>query len=104
MNRDETNRRLELLRKRIRNGKFHVAPHLREGFEASLGKIRVAPDGLVDEATVDGRIRSTLLLIAYQADRDGWKDRNSLPRCDLLDLLRAVLWAEGTTRDALPLR
>ena len=69
---------MELLRKRIRNGKFHVAPHLREGFEASLGKIRVAPDGLVDEATVDGRIRSTLLLIAYQADRDEWKDLVSL--------------------------
>lgn len=78
MNREETTRRLELLRKRIRDGKFHVAPHLRDGFEMSLRRIRTAPDGLVDETTVDGRIRSTLLLIAYQADREEWKDLVSL--------------------------
>lgn len=78
MDRDETTRRLELLRKSIRDGKFHVAPHLRDGFEASLRRIRIASDGLVDETTVDGRIRSTLLLIAYQADREEWKDLMSL--------------------------
>lgn len=42
--------------------------------------------------------------ISPESIRNGWKDRKSLPRCDLLDLLRAVLSAEGTTRDALPLR
>ncbi|MCA3082627.1 MAG: hypothetical protein ING36_05500 [Burkholderiales bacterium] len=78
MDREETTRRLELLLKRIRDGKFHVAPHLRDGFEMSLRRIRTAPDGLVDETTVDGRIRSTLLLIAYQADREEWKDLVSL--------------------------
>jgi hypothetical protein len=78
MDRAETTRRLELLRKRIQDGKFHVAPHLREGFETSLLKIRTSADGLVDEATVDGRIRSTLLLIAYHADREEWKDLVSL--------------------------
>ncbi|WP_114973344.1 hypothetical protein [Rhodoferax ferrireducens] len=78
MDRAETTRRLELLRKRIHDGKFHVAPHLREGFETSLQRIRTAADGLVDETTVDGRIRSTLLMIAYQSDREEWKDLVSL--------------------------
>lgn len=78
MDREETTRRLELLRKRIRDGKFHVALHLRDGFEVSLSRIRTAPDGLVDETTVDGQIRSTLLLLAYQADREEWKDLVSL--------------------------
>lgn len=78
MDREDTTRRLELLRKRIRDGKFHIAPHLRDGFEMSLHRIRTAPVGLVDETTVDGRIRSTLLLIAYQADREEWKDLVSL--------------------------
>ena len=78
MDRAETTRRIELLRKRIQDGKFHVASHLREGFESSLLKIRTSADGLVDETTVDGRIRSTLLMIAYQADRDEWKDLVSL--------------------------
>ena len=78
MDRAETTRRLELLRKRIRDGKFHVAPHLRDGFEMSLRRIRTAPDGLIDETTVDGQIRSTLLLITYQADREEWKDLVSL--------------------------
>ena len=78
MDREETTRRLELLRERIQENKFHVAPHLREGFETSLRRIRMAPDGLVDETTVDGRIRSTLLMIAYHADREEWKDLVSL--------------------------
>lgn len=78
MNRQDTTRRLELLRKRIRQGKFHIAPHLRDGFEASLGRIRTAPDGLVEEATVDGRIRALLLAVAYQEDREEWKDLVSL--------------------------
>jgi hypothetical protein len=78
MNREETTRRLELLRKRIQEKQFHVAPHLIIGFETSLAKIRMAPDGFVDETTVDGRIRSTLLLIAYHAEREEWKDFVSL--------------------------
>jgi len=78
MDRVETTRRLELLRKHIQDGKFHVAPHLRESVETSLVKIRTSADGLVDETTVDSRIRSTLLLIAYQADREEWKDLVSL--------------------------
>jgi len=78
MDREETTCRLELLRKRIQENKFHVAPHLREGFETSLRRIRMASDGLVDETTVDGRIRSTLFMIAYHADREEWKDLVSL--------------------------
>jgi hypothetical protein len=78
MGRAETTRRLELLRKLIQEGKFHVASHLRESFETSVKRIRNSADGLVDETTIDGRIRSTLLLIAHHADREEWKDLVSL--------------------------
>ena len=35
---------------------------------------------------------------------NAWKDRKSLTRCGLFDLLRAVLLADGAVRDTLPLR
>lgn len=80
MDRKELHRRLELLRSKMKNGKFHVAAHLADDFQQSLSKIRLSSDGLVDESTVDGRIRSTLIFIAYQADRDEWKEAVSLQK------------------------
>ncbi|MBT8419360.1 MAG: hypothetical protein KJO08_00705, partial [Gammaproteobacteria bacterium] len=79
MEREELHRRIELLKKRIEEGKFHVAPHLVDNFKKSLSKVRLAADGMVDPDTVDSRIRALLLTIAYQADREEWKEAVSLP-------------------------
>jgi hypothetical protein len=78
MEREELHRRIELLRERIEQGKFHVAPHLAEDFRKSLNKVRVAADGLVDPDTVDGQIRSTLNAVAFFAEREEWKEAVSL--------------------------
>lgn len=80
MDRQETTRRLQLLQAQIAKGTFHIAPHLRDDFERSLGRIRFAPDGFVDETTLDGKIRSTLLAVAYYADREEWKSTVSLKK------------------------
>lgn len=79
MEREELHRRVELLRKRLEEGKFKIAPHLVDDFETSLLKVKIASDGMVDPDTVDGRIRSILNFIAYHADREEWKEVVSLP-------------------------
>lgn len=76
--RKELHRRLELLRSKMKDGKLHITPHLADDFQRSLSKIRISDDGLVDESTVDSRIRTTLIFIAYQADREEWKEAISL--------------------------
>lgn len=78
MDRQETTRRLHLLKSQIAKGKFQVAQHLRDDFERSFSRIAFAADGLVDETTLDGIIRTTLLAVAYHADREEWKDAVSL--------------------------
>jgi len=78
MEREELHRRVELLKTKLNEGKLHIAPHLVDGFEASIRKIRLAADGLVDPDSVDSRIRALLTFIAFQADRDEWKDIVSL--------------------------
>lgn len=78
MDRKETTRRFQLLQSQIAKGKFHVAPHLRDDFERSFARVAIAPDGLIDESTLDGRIRSSLLAVAYMADREEWKEAVSL--------------------------
>ena len=78
MERQELHRRIELLRKRLEEGKLKVASHLADNFEKSLSKVRIAADGIVIPETVDGRIRSILSFITYQADREEWKDVVSL--------------------------
>lgn len=78
MDRQEVTRRFQLLQSQIAKGKFHVAPHLRDDFEHSFARVAFAADGLIDETTLDGRIRSTLLVVAYMSDREEWKDAVSL--------------------------
>lgn len=78
MEREELHRRIELLQAKLNEGKFHIAAHLADDFKKSLLKVRIAADGLVDPTTVDSRIRSLLTFIAYQADRDEWKEAVSL--------------------------
>lgn len=78
MDRQETTRRFQLLQSQIAKGKFHVAPHLRDDFERSFARVAFATDGLIDESTLDGRVRTTLLAVAYMADREEWKEAVSL--------------------------
>lgn len=78
MEREELHRRVALLKAKLKEGKLHIASHLAHDFEKSILKVCLAPDGLVDPETVDGRIRSLLTSIAYQADRDEWKEVVSL--------------------------
>lgn len=78
MDRQEATNRFKVLQAKIDQDKFHVAPHLRRDFEESLARVKFLSDGLIDESTVDGRIRSTLVAIAYQVERQEWKEAVSL--------------------------
>jgi len=78
MERKELHRRVELLRAKLQEGKLHIAPHLANDFRSSFNRIRISADGLVDEDSVDSRIRALLTFIAYQADREEWKEVVSL--------------------------
>ena len=78
MEREELHRRIELLNKRLQEGKLKVEAHIEDDFERSLLKVKIAADGMVDPDTVDGRIRALLTLIAYHADREEWKEVVSL--------------------------
>ncbi len=78
MEREELHRRVELLKEKLEAGNIKIAEHLADDFEESLLKVRLAPDGMVDPETVDVRIRSFLTFIAYQSDREEWKEAISL--------------------------
>ncbi|MEW8053505.1 MAG: hypothetical protein AB2809_24400 [Candidatus Thiodiazotropha sp.] len=78
MEREELHRRIELLRKRLEEGNLKVASHHANDSKKSLLQVRVATDGMVIPETVDGRIRSILSFIAYQSDREEWKEVVSL--------------------------
>lgn len=55
-----------------------MALHLRDDFERSLASVEFASDGLVDETSLDGRVRNILAVAAYFADREEWKSIVSL--------------------------
>lgn len=78
MDRQEITRRLQLLKEQQAKGKVHVALHLRDDFERSLSRVKFASDGLVDETSLDGRVRSFLAAVACFADREEWKGIVSL--------------------------
>ena len=78
MEREELHRRIELLKKQLKEGKIGVAPHLIDGVRRSMDKIRNLPDGMVDPKTVDGIIRSMCMAVAMQNDRQEWKEIVSL--------------------------
>lgn len=78
MEREELHRRVNLLQEKLKEGKIKFAPHLVDGFWESMKRVRILPDGMVDPDTVDGRIRSLCLAIAYENDRQEWKDTVSL--------------------------
>lgn len=70
--------RVFLLREQMTAGKVHVAAHLVDGFQSSLEAIRLRPDGKVDPATVDGRIRAFTLAIVAMRQREEAKKAASL--------------------------
>lgn len=78
MEREELHRRIILLQEKIKEGKIKFASHLIDGFRKSMERVRILPDGMVDPDSVDGRIRSMCLLIAYEHDRKEWKEAVSL--------------------------
>ena len=78
MDRQEITRRLHLLKEQMAKGKVHVAQHLRDDLDRSLARVTFAADGLVDETSLDGRVRSLLPAVAYFADREEWKSIVSL--------------------------
>lgn len=78
MEREELHRRIELLQKKLKDGKIKFAPHLIDGFWESMKRVKILPDGMVDPETVDGRVRSLCMFIAYENDRQEWKDAVSL--------------------------
>ncbi|MEJ1296119.1 MAG: hypothetical protein RPU63_01340 [Candidatus Sedimenticola sp. (ex Thyasira tokunagai)] len=78
MEREELHRRVELLQEKLKEGKIKFAPHLIDGFWESMEKVKILPDGMIDPETVDGRIRSLCMFIAYENNRQEWKDAVSL--------------------------
>jgi hypothetical protein len=78
MEREELHRRIELLKEKLKEGKISFAPHLIDGFWESMSKVRVLSDGMIDPETVDSRVRSLCTFIAYDNDRQEWKDAVSL--------------------------
>ncbi|MBB6367399.1 hypothetical protein FHR56_002564 [Xanthomonas sacchari] len=84
--------RVFLLRQKLEEGKVHIADHLIEGFRASYEAIRLRGDGLVDPATVDGRIRSSTLAIRYFQYRNEAKD--AISTGDIQDAYFRMLYVQ----------
>ncbi|WP_416311236.1 hypothetical protein [Pseudomonas sp. W03] len=76
--------RVFVMREKIESGKMKFAPHLIDGFRQSFEAIRLRPDGLVDPATVDGRIRSATLAVKAIAYREEAKESVSLHKIQSL--------------------
>lgn len=70
--------RVFLLRENLESGKMFFAPHLVDDFKRSYEAIRLAPDGTVDPATVDGRIRASTLALIVMRQREEAKREVSL--------------------------
>lgn len=78
MEREELHRRVELLQEKLKDGKMKFAPHLVDEFRQSMGNVKMLPDGMIDPRTVDGRIRSLCIALAYENDRKECKEAVSL--------------------------
>jgi hypothetical protein len=72
--------RVFLIIEKLDTGKLKIATHLVDGFRASLELIRLQPDGRVDPATVDGRIKAMSLAIMGMNQREDAKKAISLAK------------------------
>lgn len=75
---EELRRSLKVLRKSFDEGKIVIAEHLADDLEKSLLNVRAGPDGEIDLATVDARVRSMARMTAYFDARDQTKAAASL--------------------------
>jgi hypothetical protein len=78
MEREELHRRILLLKEYLDTGKLRLMASVSDSIGASLLKVRIADDGLVEPGTVDARIRALLLLVAGIHDREQAKTAMSL--------------------------
>ncbi|MFE0758762.1 hypothetical protein ACFW16_32695 [Inquilinus sp. NPDC058860] len=78
VNDEELRWRLEVLKAQFEAGKIFIASHLADDLQRSLSAIRYGPDGRIDLATVDGRIRSLTLVAAAMHEREEAKKAASL--------------------------
>ncbi|KHK54959.1 hypothetical protein PI87_14455 [Ralstonia sp. A12] len=62
--------RIFLMKTKLEAGKMHFAAHLVDGFKQSWEAIRLRPDGLVDPASVDGRIRAAAMAVRAMKYRE----------------------------------
>lgn len=67
--------RVFLIKSQLEAGKLKIADHLIDGFKESFNKIRLRPDGKVDPATVDGRIRAMGAAVNHFFERDEIKKK-----------------------------
>lgn len=70
--------RLDVLRKKLNDGKIKIAPHLVDGFQNSIANIQYSENGDILLDTVDSRIRSMALMISHFDERDKLKKQFSL--------------------------
>lgn len=78
MEREELHRRIELLQQMFKEGKIKIPHHLSNDFMKSINNVKILHDGMIDPDTVDGTVRSLCMLVAYEQDRQEWKDAISL--------------------------
>ncbi len=78
MDREELHRRVMLFDEYLRAGKLRFMDNVADAIAASLTRVRIAEDGLVDPGTVDARVRSLLLAVAHFHSRDQAKSAVSL--------------------------
>lgn len=70
--------RVFLIKSQLEAGKLKIAGHLIDGFKESFNKIRLRPDGKVDPATVDGRIRAMGAAVNHFFERDEIKKKYNI--------------------------
>lgn len=92
---DELQRRLQILKAKLEEGKIAIAEHLRQDMEESLSKVRYGSDGRVDLSSVDGRIRSMAMAVAMMKDRDDTKSAASLSEIQAAFFERITSMFEG---------
>jgi hypothetical protein len=84
--------RVFLLKEQLEAGRIHFAAHLVEDFRRSYEAIRLRADGLVDPATVNGRIRAATMAIRAMKQRDEAKKAISLG--DIQDAYFTLLFGQ----------
>lgn len=75
---ERVKRRVLILRDKLKEGKIHIAEHLREKVEASLLKARFDKNGEPDLDTIDGFVRSMALMAEHMDHREKMKSAISL--------------------------